>query len=75
MLTLLLPPARIYSEILSPLEERMPTDIAADRNLFAQELFASLPKRYDRLAEILSMGQNGRWRRAMVDHIVPAAPA
>jgi demethylmenaquinone methyltransferase/2-methoxy-6-polyprenyl-1,4-benzoquinol methylase len=32
-------------------------------------------ERYDRLAELLSMGQNGRWRRAMVDHIVPDRPA
>ena len=52
----------------------MPTEIAGDRNRFAQQLFASLPKRYDQLAEILSMGQNGRWRRAMVDHIVPTSP-
>jgi demethylmenaquinone methyltransferase/2-methoxy-6-polyprenyl-1,4-benzoquinol methylase len=27
------------------------------------------------LAEVLSMGQNARWRRAMVDHIVPGHPA
>ena len=53
----------------------MPTDIAGDRNRFAQQLFTSLPKRYDRLAEILSMGQNGRWRRAMVDHVVPTSPS
>ena len=39
------------------------------RNRFAQRLFTQLPSRYDRLAEILSMGQNGRWRRAMVDRI------
>jgi demethylmenaquinone methyltransferase / 2-methoxy-6-polyprenyl-1,4-benzoquinol methylase len=43
-------------------------------NRFAQRLFAPLPQRYDRLAELLSMGQNGRWRRAMVDHIVPDRP-
>lgn len=45
-----------------------------DRNRFAQQLFAPLPRRYDRLAEVLSMGQNGRWRKAMVDHIVSSAP-
>jgi demethylmenaquinone methyltransferase / 2-methoxy-6-polyprenyl-1,4-benzoquinol methylase len=45
-----------------------------DRNRFAQELFAPLPERYDLLAEVLSLGQNGRWRGAMVDQIVPAAP-
>ena len=53
----------------------MPKDSAADRNRFAQQLFSSLPMRYDKLAEVLSMGQNGRWRAAMVDHIVPASPA
>jgi len=26
------------------------------------------------LAEVLSMGQNGRWRRAMIDHIAPVSP-
>jgi demethylmenaquinone methyltransferase/2-methoxy-6-polyprenyl-1,4-benzoquinol methylase len=53
----------------------MPTDVAEDQNRFAQQLFADLPKRYDQLAEVLSMGQNGRWRRAMVDHIAPTSPA
>jgi demethylmenaquinone methyltransferase/2-methoxy-6-polyprenyl-1,4-benzoquinol methylase len=52
----------------------VPTETVEDRNRFAQQLFASLPKRYDRLAEVLSLGQNGRWRRAMVDHIVPTSP-
>ena len=47
----------------------------SDVNRFAQRLFAPLPARYDRLAEVLSMGQNGRWRRAMIDHIVPEHPA
>jgi demethylmenaquinone methyltransferase / 2-methoxy-6-polyprenyl-1,4-benzoquinol methylase len=40
------------------------------RNRFARQLFAPLPDRYDKLAEILSFGQNGRWRRAMVDRLV-----
>jgi demethylmenaquinone methyltransferase/2-methoxy-6-polyprenyl-1,4-benzoquinol methylase len=75
MLTLLPPPVRIYSDIFSPLEERMPTETAGDRNRFAQQLFSPLPKRYDQLAEVLSMGQNGRWRRAMVDHIAPRSPS
>lgn len=46
----------------------------ADPNRFARELFTGLPRRYDLLEAILSLGQNGRWRRAMVDHVVPAAP-
>jgi len=40
------------------------------RNSFAQRLFTPLPARYDRLAELLSFGQNARWRRAMVDQLV-----
>lgn len=40
-----------------------------DINRFTQELFTPLPSRYDRLAELLSFGQNGRWRRAMVSRI------
>ena len=48
--------------------------VGGDRNRFAQRLFTPLPGRYDRLAEVLSMGQNGRWRRAMVDRIA-AAPS
>lgn len=43
-------------------------------NRFAQRLFSGLPGRYDRLAEVLSFGQNGRWRSAMVDAITAAAP-
>jgi demethylmenaquinone methyltransferase / 2-methoxy-6-polyprenyl-1,4-benzoquinol methylase len=41
-------------------------------NRFARDLFAPLPARYDRLAEILSFGQNGRWRSAMVGCVLPA---
>ena len=43
-------------------------------NEFARHLFAPLPPRYDRLAAILSLGQNGRWRAAMVDHVVAPMP-
>jgi demethylmenaquinone methyltransferase/2-methoxy-6-polyprenyl-1,4-benzoquinol methylase len=38
-------------------------------------LFDGLPERYDILADVLSFGQNARWRRAMVDHVVAAAPS
>ena len=41
---------------------------------FAQDLFTGLPARYDLLAELLSFGQNRRWRRTMVDQILPARP-
>jgi demethylmenaquinone methyltransferase / 2-methoxy-6-polyprenyl-1,4-benzoquinol methylase len=46
----------------------------SDPNRFARTLFTGLPNRYDLLAEVLSLGQNRRWRRAMVDQIVPARP-
>jgi demethylmenaquinone methyltransferase / 2-methoxy-6-polyprenyl-1,4-benzoquinol methylase len=49
--------------------------VASDGNRFAQQLFQPLPARYDRLAEVLSFGQNRRWRRAMVDPIVSSSPA
>ena len=45
-----------------------------DAHRFARQLFAGLPRRYDLLAELLSFGQNRRWRRAMVDHAL-ANPA
>lgn len=44
-------------------------------NEVARGLFDGLPGRYDRLAEVLSMGQNRRWRRAVVDAVVAHAPA
>src|SRR5579875_1437044 len=44
-------------------------------NQFARRLFSGLPDRYDRLAEVLSLGQNRRWRRAMIDPIAAAGPA
>jgi demethylmenaquinone methyltransferase / 2-methoxy-6-polyprenyl-1,4-benzoquinol methylase len=48
---------------------------AGDRNRFAQHLFTPLPEHYDRLAELLSFGQNGRWRRAMVDEVTAESAA
>jgi demethylmenaquinone methyltransferase/2-methoxy-6-polyprenyl-1,4-benzoquinol methylase len=41
---------------------------------FAQRLFAPLPARYDLLEEVLSFGQNRRWRRLMCDHALAGAP-
>ncbi len=38
-------------------------------NEFARELFDGLAGRYDLLAEVLSFGQNRRWRAAMVDAV------
>jgi demethylmenaquinone methyltransferase/2-methoxy-6-polyprenyl-1,4-benzoquinol methylase len=44
-------------------------------NGFAIDLFSPLASRYDLLCEVLSMGQNRRWRRCMVDHVVDGRPA
>jgi demethylmenaquinone methyltransferase/2-methoxy-6-polyprenyl-1,4-benzoquinol methylase len=52
----------------------VPLPVAPERNNhFAQRLFAPLPARYDRLEELLSFGQNARWRRAMVDQVLRTA--
>jgi demethylmenaquinone methyltransferase / 2-methoxy-6-polyprenyl-1,4-benzoquinol methylase len=48
---------------------------ASAENAFAADLFQGLPKRYDLLAEILSFGQNARWRRELVAHIASSRPA
>ncbi|HEX4778304.1 MAG TPA: class I SAM-dependent methyltransferase [Acidimicrobiia bacterium] len=42
---------------------------------FAQRLFRGLPRRYDVLEDVLSLGQNRRWRREMLDHVVATNPA
>jgi demethylmenaquinone methyltransferase/2-methoxy-6-polyprenyl-1,4-benzoquinol methylase len=47
----------------------MPDDVSGP-NRFARDLFGPLPARYDRLEAILSFGQNGRWRSAMVDKVL-----
>jgi demethylmenaquinone methyltransferase/2-methoxy-6-polyprenyl-1,4-benzoquinol methylase len=38
-------------------------------NQFARVLFSGLSERYDLLAEVLSFGQNHRWRATMVDAV------
>ncbi|HUA94412.1 MAG TPA: class I SAM-dependent methyltransferase [Acidimicrobiales bacterium] len=40
----------------------------------ALRLFSPVAGRYDRLCEVLSLGQNRRWRRCMVDHAIERAP-
>ena len=44
-------------------------------NQFSQELFAELPARYNALAQVLSFGQDRRWRRAMVSRVTGARPS
>jgi demethylmenaquinone methyltransferase/2-methoxy-6-polyprenyl-1,4-benzoquinol methylase len=47
---------------------------ASPENAFAAGLFEDLPQKYDRLAEVLSLGQNGTWRRELVRHIAQVKP-
>jgi demethylmenaquinone methyltransferase/2-methoxy-6-polyprenyl-1,4-benzoquinol methylase len=47
---------------------------ASMSSAFARGLFEGLPRRYDLLAEVLSFGQNRRWRRAMVGHAIEGSP-
>ncbi len=48
--------------------------VSRAENQFAVSLFRRLPRRYDLLAEILSFGQNGRWRAELVSHIAVGDP-
>jgi demethylmenaquinone methyltransferase / 2-methoxy-6-polyprenyl-1,4-benzoquinol methylase len=48
--------------------------MASRENALAAGLFEELPSRYDRLAEVLSLRQNGRWRRELVRHVVRFKP-
>jgi demethylmenaquinone methyltransferase/2-methoxy-6-polyprenyl-1,4-benzoquinol methylase len=47
---------------------------ASAENAFAADLFHGLPKRYDLLAELLSFGQNARWRRRLVTQVAADRP-
>src|SRR5579872_7280577 len=55
---------RLRALAVSELEGDMPISGALKRE--ALELFAPLPRHYDRVAAVLSFGQDPRWRRAMV---------
>lgn len=41
----------------------------SDRRRHARGLFSGLPASYDRMAEVLSFGQNGRWRRFLASRV------
>lgn len=47
---------------------------ASAENVFAADLFHGLPARYDLLAEVLSFGQNARWRNELVEKIAASNP-
>jgi demethylmenaquinone methyltransferase / 2-methoxy-6-polyprenyl-1,4-benzoquinol methylase len=48
--------------------------VSRAENDFAVKLFRRLPRRYDLLAEVLSFGQNGRWRAELVRHVIAKDP-
>jgi len=47
------------------MNDRAPTG-GSTRKRHALELFGGLPRHYDRVAAVLSFGQDPRWRRTMV---------
>jgi len=49
--------------------------VSRAENEFAVQLFRRLPPRYDLLAEVLSFGQNRRWRAELVKHVIAGNPA
>ena len=52
----------------------MPRTTGSVGNRVAREVFAGLPPRYDRLAWLLSFGQDRRWRRSVVDRVAADQP-
>jgi demethylmenaquinone methyltransferase / 2-methoxy-6-polyprenyl-1,4-benzoquinol methylase len=51
------------------------TDVGASAaNDVARRVFVGLPRRYDRLAYLLSFGQDRRWRRAVVEEVATVGP-
>lgn len=57
---------------VAPLSDPPPGTSAQNR--LARSIFAGLPGRYDALAEVLSFGQNRRWRRALVEAVAAGRP-
>jgi demethylmenaquinone methyltransferase/2-methoxy-6-polyprenyl-1,4-benzoquinol methylase len=52
----------------------MPRTTGSPGNQVAREVFRGLPPRYDRLAWLLSFGQDRRWRRCVVDRVAAGQP-
>ena len=73
-----LPPAITHANLLGCLRNPPTAPPASDATLrgepVARAVFTGLPARYDRLAYLLSFGQDRRWRRAVTDHAAAAAP-
>src|SRR6201986_3229197 len=54
--------------------DRMAADGRLRGDDVSRAVFADLPAPYDRLAYLLSFGQDRRWRRAVVDRIATGPP-
>ena len=54
--------------------DRAPRDRPLRGEPVARSVFTGLPGRYDRLAYLLSFGQDRRWRRAVVAHAAAGSP-
>src|SRR6266436_2877637 len=66
-------PFRIETTLEAPMADPGPPAASAE-NAFAANLFEDLPARYDRLADVLSLGQNAKWRRQLVRHVARMKP-
>src|SRR5213592_313616 len=53
----------------------VPASTRSAANATARRIFAGLPARYDRLAWLLSFGQDRRWRSSVVAAVAAASPA
>jgi demethylmenaquinone methyltransferase/2-methoxy-6-polyprenyl-1,4-benzoquinol methylase len=51
----------------------VPGNVGSTRKHQALALFRGLPRHYDRVATVLSFGQDPRWRRALVEAVAPRA--
>src|SRR5262250_1632488 len=67
-------PAAVASNPVTAAPARQPSDRPLRGEPVARTVFTGLPARYDRLAYLLSFGQDRRWRRAVVDHAATASP-
>lgn len=50
------------------------SECTGDHSGFTKQLFSPLPERYDRLEALLSLGQNTRWRRQVVEKVAACRP-
>jgi demethylmenaquinone methyltransferase/2-methoxy-6-polyprenyl-1,4-benzoquinol methylase len=60
------PPTPVRDDSWTDRERTQPDRRTPTRKGHARELFAGLPRQYDRAGAALSFGQDPRWRRAMV---------